>query len=941
MIARTLKAIILTTFASLSFLTVASLIKDSHAADENASINTSAPTLELRVDTKNRARALCNNLPALVSLGGFFEFYERGPFGGRKRIFSGPWQGYLKENFSGTFTLKGNDPESGAGYTIVFKQSDLTTIELFMTYQAPSRPSNLGFDIVKLSADLFKGAMIDAQPSTVGDFKSIPIQPLPVARRMLLQGKNRIIIKSTLCDLEIIDRTESGTMLAADFRNIPWDKEKSIFFGAEKSNLVPGKSYSFRYSIRCLPPTRAAHLQKTTISGNPVKEMNAWSFYAIPPKEERKESGHFALRPQDGIYGLPSGAVEVILNREIEKLTSLRLPIESSDIGKDGRGIFIERISPEAVPGLPTEGFEIITSQERVIVRGVSERACLYGAYAVLSRLKHEAAGWTLSCGTIRDWPDLPVRGVCIELLIPPLRDVNIVKRYLDAISRARSNVVIFLHNPPQIRAWLRNRDDGGWTRRQIAEIAHHAHSLQMEVWGGMGSSFTPADFRELEISSGTNLYNPFKDWSYKYIFSLYEEILQTYHPATLLIGHDEIQGLSVYAAQSGNTPADILAADVGRIHVWLTGKGVRTAMWGDMLLDFNEWDGKVGAANSMNAYFRSGATHQALKKLPKDVVILDWHYFEKSDYESIKYFRSNGFGAIGSPWYDPKGAQSFARSVKRYGGQGILTTDWGFLNTLTPSATTLYGPICAWSTDCAVDDRNADVAALAETMRDGVYDSVPAKQIEISLAEHANTSLHTTLQGNRRGFFEIGPVLDLRALSPGKHVLGKVSFDIVPDEAGRKKNCIVVTSIKEVQSVLPKEGVVFNSNMEAKAIAFLHTGFVEEPQFYPRKIGKYIVEYANGKTETIDLTENWNITDIRSTEGLRLNDWTFFRSPDELIGAKTGWRGNSAAGIPLNVQVFIWKNPDPTQNIRKIRLRAAEPPMKSSIALLGLTFLQ
>lgn len=899
------------------------------------------PVLELRVDAWNRARAFCNGIKAVVSIGGGFEFYEKSLVGSRKRIFSGPWNGNLKENSIGAYTLTGNDPASGASYSIVFKQADTRTIEISMNYRAPSSATNLDFGILKLSGDLFKGASIDASPAAIDDVGTIPGQPLPVARRILLVRKNRVLIKSALCDLEIKDLMESNTILAADFRNIPWDNYKSIHFGAGKDNLSPGKNYSFRYSIRCLPPTRSIALQKAKVSGSPVEETNAWSFYLLPPKKESKERGHYQLRRQDSIYGMPSGMAETILDRGLEKLTSMRLPIKTLEQGRGGRGIFIERILHGAASGLPPEGFEIITSQEKVHIRGVSERACLYGVYAVMGRLRHEANNWEMESGTIQDWPDLPVRGVCIEMLKPAIRDVDLMKRYLDAFSMARSNIVIFLHTPQQIRAWKRNENDGGWTKEQITEIARYARSLQMDVWGGMGTHFKPADFRELEIRPGANIYNPSNERSYEYLFSLYGQILQAYSPTTLLISHDEIQGLSKYAAESGKSPGDILATDVGRIRDWLARRNLKTAIWGDMLMDHQKWEAEVGSANSRNPAFNSGATHEALQKIPTDVLILDWHYDEKKDYGSIEYFRRNGFSVIGSPWHDPKAARSFAQSVKRYGGQGILTTDWGFFSTLSPAATTLYGPICAWTAKCVIDDKNMDVDALAETMREGIYHAGHPGQIEISLAEFANNSLGASTQDNRKGLFGIGPVLDLSAFLPGRQVLGKVSFDVASDEGGRKNNCVLVTSFKEGSSSLPSETVVFKKIMGANAIAFLHTGFVEEPQFRPRKIGKYVVEFANGITETIDLIENWNITDIRSSEGLRHNDWTFFRSPDVLIGAKTGWRGSSASGMPLNVQVFIWKNPNPEQKIRSIRLSAAMPPMKSKIALLGLTFLQ
>ena len=906
------------------------LIKNSGAAVANASTQNVSPALDLRVDARNHARAFCNGIKPVVSISDFFEFYEKGLDGSRKRILSGPWNGSLTENSVDTYTLAGIDPASGASSTIVFKQADPGSIEIYMTYKAPSRPSSLGFDIVKLSGDLFKGAALEASPAAINDAYSIPVEPLPIANRMLMTKKNRILVKGTLCDLEIMDLTESGTILAADFRNIPWDKEKSIYFGGGMNNLLPSQTYSFRYSIRSLPPTGVASMQNPT--GSTVAKTNSWPFYAQLPKEDLKGTGQYQLQLQDGIYGLISGPAANILASELKKVTSMHLPINALEQGEGRRGIFIERIPQGAHFDLPPEGFEIITSPEKVVIRGGGERACLYGVYALMGRLKPQANSWQLECGTIRDWPDLPVRGICIEMLKPAIRDVALMKSYLDSLSRARSNVVIFLHTPQQVRSWYRNVNDGGWTKEQMTEIARYARTLQMDVWGGMGSSFKIADFNEMEISSGTNLYDPFVESSYNYIFSLYEELLQVYRPSTLLISHDEIQGLSVYAAKSGKGAAEILATDVSKIHDWLLKRNVKTAMWGDMLLDFNVWDKAVGAANSLNPFFNSGATHLALKQLPSDVLILDWHYADKKDFGSMDYFRQNGFSVIGSSWHNPLAARTLAQSAKKYGVQGVITTDWGLWATLSPAATTLYAPLCAWSTTCSVDQDNADVVALAETMRDrdGEYGADKYKPYTISLEAVGNVSTP--------GLFGIGPVLDLRALSSGKQIFGGITFDVSSDKGSTVNNCVVVANDDDK---LPMERAVYQGSMKSRSVAFLHTGFVEEPQYRPRKLGRYVVEYENGSLEVVDLLENWNVTDIRSSEGLRHNDWTFTRSPDVLIGARTGWRGFSAVGVPLNLQVFVWRNPHPEQKIRSIRLNAATAPQNSKIALVGLTFLQ
>ncbi|MBU4374103.1 MAG: hypothetical protein KJ714_06615, partial [Euryarchaeota archaeon] len=185
----------------LSFLFLAgfSLLTAGRPDAAHATASQTIPLLDLRVDGNNRVRAFCNGIQAIVSFVDFLEFYQHNLNGSRKRIFVGPRGGTLRENFPGMFTLTGNDQASGSGYTIVFKQIDSSTIELFLTFKAPSIPVNIDFGIMKLSGDLFKGASIEASPAALTDANGIPVQPLPVAKRMLLTGKNRVLFKAALC----------------------------------------------------------------------------------------------------------------------------------------------------------------------------------------------------------------------------------------------------------------------------------------------------------------------------------------------------------------------------------------------------------------------------------------------------------------------------------------------------------------------------------------------------------------------------------------------------------------------------------------------------------------------------------------------------------------------------------------------------------------------
>jgi len=831
------------------------------------------------------------------------------------------------------------DQSTGVNYIVSYIMSDAHTIELRMSLKTPSRPSNIEFEVIKLSSDIFKGSPLDTAPRTLSDAQEIPVEPRMFRTRALLLNKGHIIVRGTLCNIEVKDLMGGDTLYVADGRNMPWDKYKSIVLGAMSKGLAPGRWIEFKYAIKVLPPSRTVPTPSIPVILHSSKWNNPFYFFNTQPKEATRMPGTFRLDPLDVICGSPSGTAEKVLSKGIEQITSLDISLRDTAY-TNKKGIFIEKIARKTRFGIPYDGFEIDIRPDRVTVRGANERGCLYGAYALLSRLVCKDGVWQIPCARIRDWPDLPMRGGCLELYPTVLRDVEVMKRYLDAYSRARCNTIIFLHHPKHLRAWTLHKDDGRWTKEQMIEIARYARWLHMDVWGGVGSKFNKKSFPEMDISEGTNIYNPFNEKNYEYLFSLYDEVLKTYSPSRLLICHDEIKGLSVYAQKTGKDTAEILAMDVRRIHDWLKTRQIQTVMSSDMLLDHETWEAKVGSANSRNPFYQSGATHLAQRQLPRDILILDWHYNERKKYESIEYFRGIGFNVAGASWHDPKAAQLLVGSVKHFGGQGIFAHDFGFWHTMSPAATTLYALICGWSSHCSIEDYS-DVSALADAVRDPIYTNIKLNQVPVSIKEAANRSTHAIPGKASTGIFDAGSFFDLQMLKSGRIMLGSIRFDIASADQGRSNNAVVVGNSTDMIKSLPNTLTLYKGTWTARRIAFLHTAFIEEPVSSVRRLGSYRIEYENGVTETIDLLENWNITDIRSSEGIRLNDWTFLRAPDILLGAKRVWQGNSASGIPLNLQLFLWNNPHPEEKIRSIKLSVENEPKVTRIVLLGLTFMQ
>jgi hypothetical protein len=905
-------------------------------------------SVSLRADQYRRGRVFYSNIKTIVSIGGFFEFFNQSILSQqRKRIASGPWSGSLpgrlQQGSNNLYLLSARDDKTGIDYMIRFEQKTSDTVEIALVFTAPQKPANLSFEILKLSGDVFKGSSLAASPSMSADAKEFSSLPKPMGKHVLLRNKDKVLVKGVLCDVEISDTMNGHSIAVADFRNAPWDNEKSLYLGVDVDNLQPGKKYYYSYSVRFLKPSTSGAVKIEDAKGYIIQNYDTRPVFSIIPKQQSLRNGFYQISSDDVIFSGLSGKTVDILSNGIERISGMKLKVLSGSIPPMGKSFFIEKISEtgktNGLPNASSEYYEIDVSERKVQIICKEERGCLYGAYALLGMIQKDKDKWSVQSQTAKDWPDLPVRAIQLEVLKPAIRDVGLFRKYLDAFSKARVNTIIFFHDPRQILAWKKKADEGWWTKQQIAEIASYARSLHMDVFGGMVSKFDSKLFPLLDIAPGSDFYNPYNENAYKYLFSLYEEILDAYKPTGFLVGHDEIKGLSVYASKYKKSTAEVFAKGVTTIDAWFAARNIPIILASDMLLDWNEWNMAVGAANSQNPAYDSGATHLAINMIPKDIFIIDWHYYNKDDYQSIKYFRQKGFQVLACPWYDPYASRSLAQSAHKYGAKGITGTDFGFWSTLSPAATTLYTPLFGWSERKTVDENDLDVVALSDSMRE-IYPTATLKQTTIDMSSSFNkTTWDKGIQINK-GIFGLGPFLDLRGLESGRKYYKDILFDVVDSKKGERNNCFVVQDNKTPRQSEAAKGVIDFKNTKAALIAFLHTCMLEEPNYRPHTIGKYTIVYEDGSKAVTELKENWNITDIRSSVGLRFNSWTFGRAPDVLIGAQLAWKGTGATGTPLNLQTLIWKNPHPQKPIKEIQAVVTEDTQSAKIAIIGITVL-
>jgi hypothetical protein len=159
-------------------------------------------------------------------------------------------------------------------------------------------------------------------------------------------------------------------------------------------------------------------------------------------------------------------------------------------------------------------------------------------------------------------------------------------------------------------------------------------------------------------------------------VFSLIDELIDAFDADAFHVGMDEVFliGSDQCPRCKGKDTAELFAKAVNDLHGHIVGaKKLTMLMWGDRLLDdrkmhYGKWE---SSANG---------TAPAIDRIPKDIILCDWHYEPGEHYPSVAYFQEKGFRVWPSSWNKPGVALAFledARKADRGLVIGHLGTTW------------------------------------------------------------------------------------------------------------------------------------------------------------------------------------------------------------------------------------------------------------------------
>lgn len=163
--------------------------------------------------------------------------------------------------------------------------------------------------------------------------------------------------------------------------------------------------------------------------------------------------------------------------------------------------------------------------------------------------------------------------------------------------------------------------------------------------------------------------------------FDVLGELIDAFEADAFHVGMDEVYAIADDQCPrcKGKNRAELFAKAVNDLHGYLVkDRGVQMFMWADRFNDseatgYNQWEGDTFG------------THQAISKIPNDIVLMDWHYDKLDSYPSIGIFLEKGFSVIPSCWYKTEAALDFLQASKEQANQstkpegmlGMAVTSW------------------------------------------------------------------------------------------------------------------------------------------------------------------------------------------------------------------------------------------------------------------------
>lgn len=635
---------------------------------------------------------------------------------------------------------------------------------------------------------------------------------------------------------------------------------------------------------------------------------------------------------------------------------------------------------------LGPEGYVLSVSESYAVIAANTDKGALYGLESLRQIISIKDGNLIIPRLMVRDAPQFEFRG--IKLYLPGRENIIFFKRFIkDFIAYYKFNKVILelnanmrlerhpelnigavqffrhlnlsrLDRPPgkhmefQNSSHQDNADGGILEKEEVADLVSYMRKFKIEVIPELPSLthsyYLLAGHEELAENLAQpypDTYCPLKPEIYKIYFDVLDEYIDVIHPSVVHIGHDEWRmEKNLCELCRGKDYGQLYADDVIKIHDYLTGKGIRTALWGDHLLesvthrDHQEWESSTGYK-----YHIPGALtpDQVMKLIPKDILVFNWFWNDSNNDIQVADFGFNQVYGNFTP-----DINNWSERVKIKGLLGGAPSSWAATTEKNFGKDQIYDFLgtanLLWSHHYIEPSNLGSVTeSMMSEIRNNFRGELPPsdlgnKIIPLNISSKFNSSLPAAIDN-----------LNYSSLLTGPLTSGNIVFNLnMTADSGN--NAIVVSgnnSGKYINSVFGIE-----VNKDVNSIIFLHAcgkaaindkayqmiyNFDETAQL----MGWYEIIYEDGFIESVPIRYGVNILDWgwkeRTISGVKDDD----ANSQNYVYEADAVTCSANNRYPVTFFSFEWKNVRPGKMIKAINLKTADNDSReNSIILLAIS---
>jgi hypothetical protein len=620
---------------------------------------------------------------------------------------------------------------------------------------------------------------------------------------------------------------------------------------------------------------------------------------------------------------------------------------------------------------LGTEGYILSVTDNNIVVAANSKNGALFGLESLRQILNKDGETVSVQQLVVKDSPKYAFRG--IKLYLPGRENIPFFKRFIkDFVALYKFNKIILelnanmrlerhpelnigtveferhlnfsrLDRPPGIHKEYQNSShqdnaDGEiLEKEEVADLVNYIRKFNIEVIPELPSLthsyyllFGHGDLAENMNQPYPDTYCPLKPEIYKIYFDVLDEYIDVIHPSIIHVGHDEWRmEKDICELCRGKDYGQLYADDLTKIHDYLNKKGIKTAIWGDHLLesvtekDHQTWKSSAGYQYKIPGALRS---EQVLKLIPKDIIVFNWFWDDINNDKQVSEF---GFQQVYGNFRPD--IDKWSERFKIKGVLGGAPSSWAGTTEMNFGKDQIFDFLGSanllWSKHYLSVDKLAIASEplISEIYTDFSGQLLPSdagsKVIPVNLSSHLNSSLTEGIDSLNYTDLLVGPIRT-----------GYKIFNL-NSSADKDKRAISVFTLKDGTKSNSVQGIKINKDVNS--IIFLHASAKEgsNKKAYDiiynfeetsELLGWYEIIYEDGFVETIPIRYGLNILDWRWRKRIidnekpkvkyNQNTYTYQASAVECSRKKSD---------PVTFFAFEWQNTRFGKQIKEINLKS------------------